>query len=64
MTDRANLSRLILQIERDLLAQSQLRVLLAAADATIVTHRAELRNLKARIARVAVARPARVRTRS
>ena len=51
MTDRAEFTRLILQIERDLLARAQLRVLLTAADTTVAGHRQELRNLKARIAR-------------
>ena len=59
MTDRARSTRLILQIERDLQAQAQLRVLLTAADATVAGHREELRNLKARIARGSQQRPER-----
>jgi hypothetical protein len=50
-TDRAVFKRLILQIERDLLAQAQLRILLAAADTTIAGDREELRSVKARIGR-------------
>jgi hypothetical protein len=51
MTDRARFTGLILRIERGLLAQAQLRTLLAAADTTVAGHRQELRSLKARIAR-------------
>ena len=51
MTDRAELTRLILQVERDLAAQASLRTLLAAADATVVGRRRELQNVKARIKR-------------
>ena len=50
-TDRTVFKRLILQIERDLLAQAQLRILLAAADTTIAGDREELRSVKARIGR-------------
>jgi hypothetical protein len=41
----------MLQLECDLVAQAQFRVLLTAAEATIAHRRRELRNLKARIAR-------------
>jgi hypothetical protein len=51
ITDRAEFKRLILQIERDLLAQAQLRTLLTAADNTIAGHRQKLRKVKARIKR-------------
>ena len=51
MTGRAELTRLTLQIERALAAQAQLRVLLTAADATLVGHQKELQNLKGRLAR-------------
>ena len=51
MTDRAQLMRLVLCLERDVLAQAQLRTLLAAADVAIAGHRQEVRNLKARMAR-------------
>jgi len=51
ITDRAEFKRLILQIERDLLAQAQLRRLLTAADVTIAGHREKLRGVKARIKR-------------
>ena len=50
-TDFAELKQLMLQIERDLLAQSQLRTLLSAADATVAGHRQRLRVIKARIKR-------------
>jgi hypothetical protein len=50
-TDRAVFKRLILQIERDLLAQAQLRILLAAADTTIAGDQEELRTVKARLGR-------------
>jgi hypothetical protein len=45
------LQRLILQIERDLLAQAQLRALLTAADKTVGDNRQSLRTVKARIKR-------------
>jgi hypothetical protein len=51
VTDRTELKRLILQIERDLLVQASLRSLLAPAPATVAGHRQELRTLKARIKR-------------
>jgi len=51
ITDRAEFKRLILQIERDLLAQAQLRRLLSAADANVAGHRQKLRSVKARIKR-------------
>ena len=51
-TDRAEFKRLILQIERDLLVQAQLRTLLTAADTTIADHRRRLRSVKARIKRL------------
>ena len=50
-TDRAVFKRLILQIERDLLAQAHLRILLGVADTTIAGDRQELRALKARLGR-------------
>ena len=49
--DRAELKRLILQIERDLLAQAQLRTLLTAADKTVAAHREKLRSVRARVKR-------------
>jgi hypothetical protein len=49
MTDRAEFARLTLQIERDLVAQAQLRALLTVADTTVAGHRQDLRNLKARM---------------
>ena len=51
MTDRAPFTRLVLRLERALLARAQLRVLLTDADAAVAGHRQELRNLKARMAR-------------
>ena len=51
ITDRAEFKRLIRQIERDLLAQAQLRLLLTAADTTIADDRHRLRSVKARIKR-------------
>ena len=50
-TDRAELKRLLLHIERDLLAQAQLRTLLTAADQTVAAHREKLRSVKARVKR-------------
>jgi len=51
LTERAKVTRLLLQIERALLARAQLRLLVAAADTTVAGHREALRTLKARIAR-------------
>jgi hypothetical protein len=51
ITDFAELKQLMLQIERDLLAQAQLRTLLSAADATVAARRQRLRVIKARIKR-------------
>ena len=51
MPDRTQFRRLSLRLERDLTARAQLQTLLTAADATVADHRAELRNLKARMAR-------------
>jgi len=51
MSDRTELRRLILQIERDVLAQASLRTLLARANAAVVGHRQDLRAVKARINR-------------
>jgi hypothetical protein len=47
VTDNAEIRRLILQIERGVLARDQLKVLVAAADAAIAGHRRDLRNLQA-----------------
>ena len=57
VADRIELQRLILQIERDVVAQANLRTLLAAADATVVGHRHELRTVQARIKRQATKSP-------
>jgi hypothetical protein len=50
-TDRAEFKRLTLQIERDLLSQTHLRVLLVSANAAVAGHQQDLRALKARLAR-------------
>jgi hypothetical protein len=51
MTNPAEVRRLTLEVERAALTQAHLRVILAAADATVAACRRELRNLKSRIAR-------------
>lgn len=51
MSDRTDFRRLILQIERDLFAQANLRRRLTAADRTVAGHREELRIVKARMKR-------------
>ena len=51
LTDGSELKRLILQIERDLLAQADLRVLLKQADAKIKARRTELRAVQSRLER-------------
>lgn len=51
MAERSEVTRLTLQIERDVLARGQLRVLIAAADATLAGHRQALQDLRAQIAR-------------
>jgi hypothetical protein len=51
LTDRFEVTRLTLLVERALLARAQLRTILAAADTTVTTSRRNLRNLKARMAR-------------
>ena len=53
MTERSEVRRLTLQIERGLLVREHLSVLLAAADAAIAGHRQALRDLRALIAREA-----------
>jgi hypothetical protein len=50
-TDHAEFKRLVLQIERDLAAQANLRALLTTAGTTVSGHREELRTVKARIQR-------------
>jgi hypothetical protein len=49
--DRDEFTRLILQIERDLLSQAHLRTLLTEAGATVADHRRELRTIEARLKR-------------
>jgi hypothetical protein len=51
MSDFAEVKRLILQIQRDLVAQADLRVLLDHSSRTVKRHRKELRNVKARVKR-------------
>jgi hypothetical protein len=50
-TDRSEFKRLILQIERDLLAQAYLRERLTTAGDTVAGHRQELRRVRARLTR-------------
>jgi hypothetical protein len=50
VTDRDDYKRLILQIERAVVARASLRTLLAAADATVAGYRQQLRTIKARLA--------------
>lgn len=45
------LERLILQIERDLARQAQLRTLLTVADQVVASDREELRRIKAQLKR-------------
>jgi hypothetical protein len=51
ITDRAEFERLMLQIERDLMAQAHLRTLLTAADTSVTNHVQELQAVKARMRR-------------
>jgi capsid portal protein len=51
MTDRAELRRLILQLERDLSARAQVRSMLTVFETTVAVRRRDVRNLKARIGR-------------
>jgi hypothetical protein len=55
VTDRAELLRLQLRVERAVLAQRQLRALTIDANAALATVRRDLRNAKARLARAAPA---------
>jgi hypothetical protein len=50
-TDFAEVKRLILQLQRDLVAQADMRVLLGHATSTVKRHRKDLRTVKARIKR-------------
>ena len=49
--NRAEVARLTLRIERDLLVQNRLRMLLTDAGTTLSRHRLELTEFKARIRR-------------
>ena len=51
VTDRLDVRRLILQIERDVTARDRLLTLLEAAELVLVDRRHELRTIKARIKR-------------
>jgi hypothetical protein len=51
---RDELDRLLLQIERDSAARSNLKAMLADADATVAGRRLELRSIKARIKRASL----------
>jgi hypothetical protein len=62
ITDSAEFKRLILQIERDLLAQAQLRSLLNDADTTVADHRQKLQAVKARLTRARRVNPVLVRS--
>jgi hypothetical protein len=53
VTDRVELLRLHLRVERAVLAQRQFRSLVIEADATLATVRRDLRNAKARLSRAA-----------
>jgi hypothetical protein len=50
-SDRAKFNRLILQLERDMVAQAQLRVLLTTADTAVAGRRQQLRTVGARLKR-------------
>jgi hypothetical protein len=50
MTDRDEIRRLVLKIERGVLTRAQLKVLMAAATAAVAGHRRALAALEARIA--------------
>ena len=52
MTDRAEFNRLLVQIERDLVAHANLRALLTEAGTTVATHRSDLQTIKVRINRL------------
>jgi len=49
MTDRAEFRRLLLQVERDLVAQTHLKALCTNAGTIVARHRQELRTIEARI---------------
>jgi hypothetical protein len=51
MTDRSELRRLVLRLERDLTVRAHLKTLLVAADTAISLLRRELKAVKERIAR-------------
>ena len=53
MSDRTELRRLLLELERAMVARGQIRALLADADSAIAHRRLDVRNLKAQIAREA-----------
>ena len=57
-SDFGELKQLMLQIERDLIVQTQLRTLLSDVDATLNQRRRRLRMLKARIKRARAAESA------
>lgn len=50
-SDRDDVKKLILQIERDLLGESRFKAMLIDAGATLRAHRKELRVAKARLSR-------------
>jgi hypothetical protein len=51
IADPGESNRLILQIQRDLVAQARLKSLLTAAATTLAGHRRELRTVERRLAR-------------
>jgi hypothetical protein len=51
LADRRELSRMTLQVERDLLTRTRLKILLTAANTTLRHRRQALRTVTARIAR-------------
>jgi hypothetical protein len=56
--NRAEVARLTLRIERDLVAKTRLRMLLTDAGTTLSRHRLELREFEARIRRAERLSPA------
>jgi len=57
VTDRAELRRLLLDIDRATVARAQLQTLVTAAEATVGARRRDLRNLRARLRRAAARAP-------
>jgi hypothetical protein len=51
MTDRVELRRLVLRLERDLTVRAHLKTLLAASDTSIALLRRDVQTVKAQLAR-------------